>query len=72
MRYYSECQVKVIQLIIRRIKATCGSTKISKLTEDLVNTGELENILHDKAGGGEHANTAVLELGLTKPADVDE
>jgi hypothetical protein len=43
-----------------------------KLTEDLVNTGELENILHDKAGSGEHANTAVLELGLTKPADVDE
>ena len=43
-----------------------------KLTEDLVNTGELENILHDKASSGEHANTAVLELGLTKPADVDE
>ncbi len=43
-----------------------------KLTEDLVNTGEPENILHDKASSGEHANTAVLELGLTKPADIDE
>ena len=41
-------------------------------TEDGGDTGELENVLDDHAGGGKHANTTVLELSLAKPLNIDE
>eukprot|EP00961_Rhodomonas_salina_P061848 830395-Rhodomonas_salina.1 len=43
-----------------------------QLTEGLGDTRELVHVLHDHAGGGEHAHAAVLELGLAQPAHVDD
>jgi hypothetical protein len=43
-----------------------------QVTEGLGDTRELVDILDNEAGGGEHANTAVLELSLAEPAEVDQ
>ena len=42
------------------------------VTENGLHAGELGDILDKHASGGEHAHTAVLELGLAEPPNVDE
>ena len=41
-------------------------------TENGLDTRELVHILDDHASGGKHAHTAVLELSLAEPPNVDE
>lgn len=38
----------------------------------LSDTGEHGDVLDDHAGGSKHAHTAMLELSLTKPLEVDD
>jgi hypothetical protein len=57
-----------VGLRIRKICRLCAQTR----TENGLDTRELVHVLHDHASGGKHAHTAVLELSLAEPPDVDE